>query len=179
MNDDEFFLMLACKVDGDLVKVISRERSDLEFKATGEKNSVLKSVKTIAAFANRQGGNIVFGVSERPRTVCGCDGFLDEAELQDILNKHLYPVPDISVFEHCIGDKKLFRIQVDAASRAPIMAIRDLQTSGVKNATVLSQGVIYFRRAGQTRPASGEGFPHFSKSETIVFASQSLGFYRG
>lgn len=115
----------------------------------------------MAAFANRQGGNVVFGVSERPRRVCGIEGFMDEAELQDILTKHLYPVPDIAVFEHSIAGMNLCRIQVMPAPRAPVMAIRDLQTSGEKNATVLSQGVIYYRRAGQTKPASGEEFSAF------------------
>lgn len=156
MTESEFFELLACQYSGSNIRVNSRERTDLEFKASGERNSILKSIKTIAAFANRQGGNIVFGVSDRPRSVCGIEEFLDESELQDILTRHLYPVPDVQLFEHFIGDYRLIRLRVLAARKAPVMAIKDLQTSERRNSNVLNQGVIYYRRSGQTKPASGE-----------------------
>ena len=156
VTEQEFIELLACRNENGVIRVTSRERRDLEFKENGERNTFLKSVKTIAAFANRQGGSIVFGVSDRPRTVCGVDSFLDEAAIQDILTKHLYPVPDIEIFERNIDQLDLYQVKVYPNRKAPVMAIKDLQTSGRRNANVLNQGVIYFRRAGRTKAATGE-----------------------
>lgn len=52
-------------------KIISRESCTLEFKENFNKSSLSKYAKTMAAFANRDGGYLIFGVKNNPRTVVG------------------------------------------------------------------------------------------------------------
>jgi len=139
-------------------RVRSRERKNLEFKAEASTSSINKSVRTIAAFANCGGGHIVFGVSDRPRDLVGCVEFPDESHIQNILIKYLSPVPEIIVSEHLQFGRTLFCITIFSHPKPPVIAIRDLQTSEAKNKTVLNQGIVYFRRAGQTGPITGEEF---------------------
>lgn len=49
----------------------SRESNTIEFKESFNKNSTTKYAKTMAAFANRRGGYIIFGVKDNPREVIG------------------------------------------------------------------------------------------------------------
>lgn len=156
MNTEDFLRLIACSEDDAELRVGSRERRNLEFKETAEINSIRKSVKTIAAFANHNGGSVVFGVADRPRRIVGVDCFMDEAKIQDMLTKHLYPVPMIEIFEHRISGRLVVQVKVMPCAKAPVIAIKDLQTCEERNSNVLSQGTMYFRRAGQTKPISGE-----------------------
>ena len=52
-------------------KLISRESSTLEFKESFNASALYKYAKTMAAFANKDGGYIIFGVKDKPRTVVG------------------------------------------------------------------------------------------------------------
>ncbi len=151
--------LLGCvQEEGGRWKVTSRERTNLEFKEQGDDNALRKCLKTIAGFANGRGGSIIFGVSDRPRYVVGIEEFLDEADVQNLLLTSLYPIPDFEIIEHDIGSHRVCELKVFSHSKKPIIAIKDVQTKGAKNKTVLSQGVVYARRAGQTKPISGEEF---------------------
>ena len=157
MKKNEFTEWLSCEEEADgRIRVRARERTDLEFKEIFDNNSLRKSIRTIAGFANSKGGSVVFGVSDAPRYICGCADFIDEAKIQDMLTKHLFPVPEIEMEEHEIRKLSVFCINVKRTVKAPVIAIKDLQTSADKNKTILQQGVIYYRRAGQTKPISGE-----------------------
>lgn len=156
LDRTSFLRLIQCSEDDVDLRVGSRERRDLEFKAVADQNCIRKSVKTVAAFSNLNGGSVVFGVAERPRRLIGIGEFPDEARLQDLLTNHLYPVPDIEVIEHRVRDLLIIQLYVLPCPKAPVVAIKDLQTQDRNNSTVLSQGTIYFRRAGQTKPVSGE-----------------------
>jgi Putative DNA-binding domain len=155
----EKILGLEVREDGTL-KVMSRERRDLEFKQTCDENTRKSCLKTIAAFANTGGGRIVFGVTDTPRHICGVDPgtFPDEAELDDFVSRHLSPIPDIRVEEFEIQGLTVCVICVAAMNKPPVIAVRDCQTSGARNKTVLQQGIVYNRRAGKTQPASSDEF---------------------
>lgn len=159
MTEEEAWTLLNCEQlsNGDL-KVRSREKSALEFKQVFDTNCFKKSVKTIAAFANCDGGYIVFGVTNRPRMVCGTTCEMDEADIQNILTSSLYPIPDVELFEITLDGKTVFFLKVTAINRPPVIATNQLQTQERKNETVLMQGLVYYRRAGQTRPATGAEF---------------------
>lgn len=153
------FLGLEEQADG-RIKVKSRERRDLEFKECCDENTRKNCLKTIAAFANTGGGCIVFGVTDSPRFVCGVDPatFPDEAVFDDFVSKYLSPVPDFTVEEHRVQNLVLVVLRVAPMHKPPVIAVRQCQTSGVTNRTVLQPGIIYNRRAGKSQPASSDEF---------------------
>jgi hypothetical protein len=158
MSDEEFIAQLLCKMmPGGEIRVFARERTDLEFKADFSENTIKKCLKTFAAFANRDGGSIVFGIAEKPRRVIGCDvdSFPDESTIASKISECLYPAPDFKVDELQVFEKKCIRLQIYPSASKPVVANRNIQTSDVKSKTVLSQGVVYFRRSGQSAPISG------------------------
>ena len=58
-------------VDETTKKVSNNESEGREFKLKFERNNLAKFAKTIAAFANRDGGALFFGIKDRPREVVG------------------------------------------------------------------------------------------------------------
>lgn len=88
---DEFFR----EMTDDLILKI-RETGVLEFKATFDwDNKEFKSniAKSAAAFANRDGGLIVFGVENKPHLLVGVDGFdkVDDANISVYFNEIFSP----------------------------------------------------------------------------------------
>lgn len=154
------FLRIETLDDG-VLRVYSRERTNLEFKQDCDEFSIKKCLKTIAAFSNTSGGVIVFGVTDRRRHVCGVDvdQIPDDAVVDNIIAQHLTPAPDITMEEFNIGDFCVLVLIVHKKASPPVLAIRDCQImEGGKNKPVLSQGVLYYRRCGQSLPATGEEF---------------------
>jgi hypothetical protein len=146
--------------DGTL-KVTSRERRDLEFKETLDDATLKKCLKTIAAFANTMGGTVVFGVTNANRRVCGIDpaAIPDEAHVDDLLCKHMAPAPHVRCHEVELDGHRLLALEVEKVSMPPVLCIRDCQVSeGGRNKPVLGQGVVYYRRAGKSIPATGDEF---------------------
>lgn len=161
MKTEELIKYIDCRLQDDgKYRVKSRERADLEFKQAISDNNIRKCVKTVAAFANTDGGSIVFGVTNSPREICGVDinEWPDEATLQDIFHNHLVPCPNFNVFEHQLDENHLIELRVDKADKQPVIATKELQTAEAKNKTVLRRGVVYYRRAGQSREITGEEF---------------------
>lgn len=152
-------LGLETQADGKL-KVRSRERRDLEFKECCDENTRKICLKTIAAFANTGGGCIVFGVTDSPRFVCGVDPatFPDEAVFDDFVSKYLSPIPDFTVEEYEVAGYSLVVLRVAPMHKPPVIAVKECQTTGTKNKTVLQPGIIYNRRAGKSQPASSDEF---------------------
>jgi len=99
---------------------------------------------------------IVFGVRDRPREYIGVLNEMDEAQIQDQLFKHLYPVPDIELYDVEFQGRKLVCLKVFPVLKKPVVGIKDKQTAEQNNQTVLRAGTIYFRRAGRTKPITGE-----------------------
>jgi Schlafen, AlbA_2 len=146
--------------DGTL-KVRSRERRDLEFKQVCDEAAFKKCLKTIAAFSNTAGGQIVFGVTDRNRQVCGIDRAQvpDPAVLDNIISQHLTPAPELEVEDAEIAGLHLVLVTVKKKALPPVLAIKDCQVmENGRNKPVLAQGAVYYRRAGQSLPATGEEF---------------------
>ena len=61
-------------IDKDKLLVKNRESEHREFKRQFENVSIWKYAKTIASFANKDGGVIFFGIADTPRTLVGFDG---------------------------------------------------------------------------------------------------------
>ena len=58
----------------DPMRIINREGSTIEFKESYNHSGMAQYFKAIAAFANNNGGYILFGVGDKPRRLLGLTG---------------------------------------------------------------------------------------------------------
>lgn len=139
-------------------RVTARESTDLEFKRDMALPTFRKSLKTIAAFANKTGGLIVFGVSDNPRLLVGLGGkVLDEGQQSEQIAQAISPMPNTVFSTFDIHGRVIGLLTVDPLSKPPSIAIRDI--SGAQGEeVVLRKGTVYTRRRGQTAPITGEEF---------------------
>lgn len=124
----------------------SRESSILEFKDNFNFSNLDEYAKTMASFANKEGGYIVFGIKDSPREIKGIDRKLfdsiDPAKLSEGLNSIFQPAIewDLSIYE---WEKLSFGIiYVFRANRKPIIAS--------KNQGEIKDGEIYYRYRGRS-----------------------------
>jgi hypothetical protein len=144
--------------DPETLRVASREGKHREFKQQPANNDMLRYGKTLAAFSNTDGGVIVFGVTDAPRSVVGINGaFPDEANWANSLRNAFAPEIDFSVREYIVRGRSVVAIGVDRGRDLPIVCLRDSSVERNVNGrprseTLLQQGAIYYRQSGQTRP---------------------------
>lgn len=133
-------------------KLRHREGKRIEFKQKFHKNMFPKYSRTMAAFANADGGYIIFGVSNRPRKPLGLDekaldNFqnFDDAELATYLNEHFSPEFHWEMGTvNCMG-KTFGYLFTEKAENRPVICKR-----GTNDGT-LREGAIYYRYRAQTR----------------------------
>ena len=102
---------------------------------------------------------MIFGVGERPRRIEGVDPAIipDEAEWTDRLRKDFDPEIPIEVREYHAAGRTLVAIAVVRHAQRPVICKRtatvQIQRQGKQSdETVIQEGTIYYRQAGQTRP---------------------------
>ncbi len=140
------------------LRVTSREGKHREFKRQPAANEMLRYGKTLAAFSNTDGGVIIFGVTDAPRSIVGInDQFPDEANWANCLRSSFAPEIDFAVREYVVGGRTVVAIGVNRGRDLPIVCLRDSSVERVVNGrtrseALLQQGAIYYRQAGQTRP---------------------------
>jgi len=124
----------------------SRENSRLEFKESFNLGSADEYAKTAAAFANTQGGYIVFGVKDSPRQIVGLktsnfENF-DAAKLTNALNERFSPEIHWESYIHAVRSCKFGLLFVSEALQKPVVC--------TKNSGCLQQGAIYCRYRGRS-----------------------------
>jgi len=127
-------------------KVSSREGSSLEFKESFNWSSKDVYAKTVAAFANKNGGRLVFGVRNKPRELVGLQSSnfedIDEAKIAEYLNGLFAPEIEFVKETETIRGRKIGALIIEAGSRKPVVAI--------KNDGVVKEGEIYYRYNART-----------------------------
>jgi len=125
----------------------NRESSKIEFKETFNLGSRAKYARSMAAFANNQGGYILFGVEPSPHRLKGLNeerfNRTDPARLTGYLNSHFSPE---LVWEMGIIDfegRRVGYIYTYEAGEKPIIAIRD-------DSNVIHESDIYYRYKAQS-----------------------------
>ncbi|TVR37720.1 MAG: ATP-binding protein [Cryomorphaceae bacterium] len=126
-------------------RVIKREGLQVEFKRVFDWNnneSRAKYVKSIASFANRGGGYMIFGVKNSPKEIEGIDesfSAIDDANISAYLNNYLAPSVDYERSEIEVDNGvKVGFLYVFEAVRKPVVCIKDY---GI----ILSESTIYYR----------------------------------
>lgn len=127
-------------------RIVSRESGWLEFKESFNWNSMDSYARSISAFANKQGGYLIFGVKDKPRELVGLRNRtfeeLDEARITEYLNGIFSPEIDFRKFTELINGKTVGIIHVSASRQQPVISI--------KSAGCIKEAEIYFRYNART-----------------------------
>lgn len=148
------------EIDRATKRVRNREGAHREFKQGYDQAAIAKYCKTLAAFANADGGCLIFGVTDAPRTVVGCDVSLlpDEATLSNELQRLFEPTIRFQIEEREIDGLTLAAICIELAVIKPVICKKTVtrqrpsKKPGGKptDETLLSEGDIYYRYAGKS-----------------------------
>lgn len=148
MTIEIFKKYIQTKEDG---RLKHRERKDLEFKANYNFGSIKngKFSKTMAAFANADGGVIIFGIKDRPREPIGMsnDNFenIEIEKITQFLNEHFAPEIIWNMYDFKVDGKKYGVFVINESKNKPIMCIKN---AGDKE---LVEGDIYYRYSARSQ----------------------------
>ena len=146
MTHDEFVLSILQNVD-ESGHIKCRERNDLEYKESFNANSFAKYAKTMASFANNQGGYIIYGIKDRPRMIKGVNNaFIEFAQekFTECLNSLFSPeIVWISGIVQ-LGTIKIGYIYTCESFEKPVVALRN------DNGEKIVAGDIYYRYRAQS-----------------------------
>jgi predicted HTH transcriptional regulator len=126
------------------------QRAEFKRQLPGGSDDSKRTVfKTVAAFANGDGGTIVFGVEKDEATVCGlgsADPRTDRDRLIQLARSTVVPAPDLDVRHHDLDGKMLLVLTVPRGANPPY----GITLPGKKDKPV----EFYVRRGATTFPAS-------------------------
>lgn len=137
-------------------KMQKRESVSLEYKETFNFGSMAMYFKTIASFANRNGGYIIFGVKDKPREPIGLKlknlQMFENLKIEEFTNNlNEYFSPEI-LWEHCVYEfeNNFFGIiYVHELENKPAICKKNYESKEDKYA--LKDGDIYYRYAGRSQ----------------------------
>lgn len=154
LPDDIFELI---SVDRATLRVTSREGKHCEFKESFERESLPRYMKALSAFANADGGKIIFGVSDAPRLVVGVDlnSILDDADIANQLSTYFDPEIPIQSKEYTINGLSLFVLSTPCSAKRPVICKRGknveiVKRGATKTKELLAEGAIYYRYSAKS-----------------------------
>lgn len=125
----------------------TRENTQIEFKQSFNLGSMPEYARTMVAFANAEGGFIVYGVRNSPRELIGVNHerfeSIDPAKVTSFLNAHCSPELQWDMGTIEFGGVRLGYLYTHSHFRKPVIVTT---TSGKE----LKEGEIYYRYRGQT-----------------------------
>ena len=127
-----------------LKEILSGESKNLEFKVQRPKDSS-KYMKSVVAFANGDGGRIIFGVDDKTHQVTGIPKELVFSEMDAItaaISDSCEPTIIPDVYLQQIEDKAVIVVEISPGKQRPYY----IKSLGIKDGT-------YIRVAGTSRPA--------------------------
>lgn len=129
-----------------------------EVKQRLDRNDVLGWLKTIAGFANAEGGDLFVGVEDKTNKLIGFErkeADIERNYINNTINQHLLPRPDtkISFVKYNIKGKELYiiKIHVDESNIKPVIL------------KYHEMPMIFMRRDGYTNGATTEEIIEMSK----------------
>ena len=125
-------------------EILAGESKNVEFKVQRPKDS-FKYMKTVVAFANGEGGRIIFGVDDKTRAVVGIPKEQVFSEIDAIttaISDSCEPVIIPDVYLQTIEDKTLIITEISPGRQRPYY----IKSMGIKEGT-------YIRVSGTSRPA--------------------------
>ena len=142
--------LLNLTIDKSTLRVSNRESEHREFKLKFERKNILKYAKTMAAFANRDGGVLFFGIKDKPRELIGEseENVPDDLEISNFLIEYFQPEISFQAETLNIKGKITHALIVKPAIRKPIICRKKAvikQEHGKPDKEVLREGAVYFR----------------------------------
>ncbi len=139
---------LKLNIDPATKKVKNRETNHREFKAIFDSDKLWMYARTMAAFANRDGGVIFFGIKDNPRELLGVpEKQLDDTTLSNFTKAHFEPeiVFDIGYKEY--NGINLLYILVQPCEKKPVICKnkKTQQKTGKQDKVLLREGAVYYR----------------------------------
>jgi len=125
-------------------EILAGESKNVEFKVQRPDKSI-KYMKTVVAFANGKGGQIVFGIDDKTREVVGIPEDMVFQEIDAITNAisdSCEPIIIPDVYLKNVGGKTLIIAEIGAGRQKPYY----IKADGLENG-------VYIRVSGTTRPA--------------------------
>ncbi len=137
-------------------KMIRRESVSLEYKESFNFGSMAMYFRTIASFANRNGGYIIFGIKDKPREPIGLKAknlkMFEDLKIEEFTkNLNEYFSPEI-MWEHCIYEfeNKFFGIiYIHELENKPAICKKNYDPKEEKYS--LKDGDIYYRYSGKSQ----------------------------
>ena len=136
-------------------RIINREGTTIEFKESYNHGNMAQYFKAMAAFANNQGGYILFGIGDKPRRLIGLKdkslSQFEELKVEDFTKALLdYFSPEIK-WEHCTFEfhhMSFGVIYVYPLMRKPCICKKHYDAQNAKYS--LKEGDIYYRYGGRS-----------------------------
>ncbi len=145
MDHEEFVKSIIGNVDSD-GHLQNRERNNLEYKESFGWNSMAKYAKTMAAFANNQGGYILFGIKDKPREIIGVNNaFLNMAPEKLTENLNSFFSPEINWDSGIVSFEKYMIgfLYVEEAVNKPVIALKS------ESSEKINSGDVFYRYRGR------------------------------
>lgn len=139
-------------------RVKSREGNRRDFKESFQTKKLGDYFRTMAAFANNQGGEIVFGIKDRPHEIVGTDlaSLMSPEDLANKIQEYFDPSIFFEVETATVEERDLFRIAVSRADSRPVICRKTLTVKREKknreyDETVLEESAIYYRYGARSK----------------------------
>lgn len=142
--------LLNLKVDRGTNRVRNRESEHREFKLKFENNNLPKFTRTMASFANRDGGVIFFGIKDRPREVVGVSekDIPDDVVFTNFLKEYFQPEIQFESKTIELNGQKVHCLIVRPSALKPVICRKSKLIrveQGKPDKEVLREGAIYYR----------------------------------
>lgn len=136
-------------------RLIKREDSNVEFKEAYNHGSMAMYFKTIASFANKNGGYIIFGVKDKPRELLGLNGKslqqFEELRVEEFtMNLCDYFAPEIQWVHgtYEFRDKQFGVIYILELEKKPAICKKNYDNKDDKSR--LKEGDVFYRYGGRS-----------------------------
>lgn len=132
------------------LRVKNRESERREFKLEFDNKNLPKFAKALAAFANRDGGVLFFGIKDKPRELVGIDegAIPDDVVFTNFLKEYFQPEILFQSRTLTIHGKKIHALLVTPSVRKPVICrkAKSLKKGqGQPEEVILREGAIYYR----------------------------------
>lgn len=142
--------LLELSVNEKTFRVTNRESERREFKINFDNENLCKYAKTMAAFANRDGGIIFFGIKDNPKELLGIEGDKpDELVFANFLNEYFEPEILFELDTKKYHGRTVLYVLVPPSSNKPIVCkkkkTQQYKEKGKQDKELLREGAIYYR----------------------------------